>query len=175
MNYKKTAEELWKNYEPYIRKLCMYKLRSLPDYVEDCVQDVFLDLTDALKKGKTIDYPKAWLTKVAGNKIKDTYTKATKESELFIPLETEYLDKSYSNSAFDEPFFIEEEKISVLKQQVIAMLTETEKELLNDRFVLKKSIRQITTEKNTTENNIYQKLFRLKTKIKMLIIKTINE
>ncbi len=28
---KKAVNELWQEYEPYIRKLCSYKLKSLPD------------------------------------------------------------------------------------------------------------------------------------------------
>ncbi|MDD6021933.1 MAG: sigma-70 family RNA polymerase sigma factor [Oscillospiraceae bacterium] len=68
MDYnKKIVNELWQEHEPYIRKLCTYKLKSLPDYVDDCIQDVFLALSDALHKGKVIEYPKAWLTKVANN------------------------------------------------------------------------------------------------------------
>ena len=91
MDYnKKIVNELWQEHEPYIRKLCTYKLKSLPDYVDDCVQDVFLDLSDAMNKGKVIEYPKAWLTKVANNKIKDIYAQAKKESEKIVPLESPY-------------------------------------------------------------------------------------
>ena len=79
MDYnKKMVTELWQEHEPYIRRLCTYKLKSLPDYVDDCIQDVFLYLSDAINKGKTIEYPKAWLTKVANNKIKDILHKPKK-------------------------------------------------------------------------------------------------
>jgi len=40
---------------------------------------------------------------------------------------------------------------------------------------LKKSISQIAEEYNTTENNIYQKIFRLKTKAKMIIDEVLNK
>lgn len=66
---KKQIYDIWAEHETYIRKLCTYKLKSFPDYIDDCIQDVFLDLSDALNKGKTIEYPKAWLTKVANNKL----------------------------------------------------------------------------------------------------------
>ena len=78
---KKLIEKMWQEYEPYIRKLCNFKLKSLPYYIDDCIQDVFLDLSDALNSGKQIEYPKAWLSKVANNKIKDIYAQAKKESE----------------------------------------------------------------------------------------------
>lgn len=80
-NNKKAVNDLWHEFEPYIRKLCEYKLQSLPNHIDDCVQEVFLDLTDALHKGKKIEYPKAWLTKVANNKIyKLRYTASTRTS-----------------------------------------------------------------------------------------------
>ncbi|MBO5147671.1 MAG: sigma-70 family RNA polymerase sigma factor, partial [Clostridia bacterium] len=156
MDYnKKIVNELWQEHEPYIRKLCTYKLKSLPDYVDDCVQDVFLDLSDALDKGKTIEYPKAWLTKVVNNKIKDIYTQAKKESEKIVPLESENFDSSYYGVVNDEYFTIEDEQIPVLKEKVINMLDDKEQQLLYDRYTLNKSISVIAKEHNTTENNIY--------------------
>ena len=176
MDYnKKTVNELWQEHEPYIRKLCTYKLKSLPNYVDDCVQDVFLDLSDALDKGKTIEYPKAWLTKVANNKIKDIYAQAKNEAEKIVSFESENLDSSYYGVVNDEYFTIEEEQIPVLKGKVINMLDDKEQQLLYDRYTLNKSISVIAKEYNTTENNIYQKLFRLKQKTKMLIEKVLNE
>lgn len=46
------------------------------------------------------------------------------------------------------------------------MLDDKEQQLLYDRYTLNKSISVIAKEHNTTENNIYQKLFRLKTENK---------
>lgn len=176
MDYnKKIVNELWQEHEPYIRKLCTYKLKSLPDYVDDCIQDVFLDLSDALHKGKVIEYPKAWLTKVANNKIKDIYAQAKREAEKIVPFESQNLDNTYSGVVHDEYFSIEDEQIPILKEKVINMLDDKEQQLLYDRYTLKKSISIIAREHNTTENNIYQKLFRLKQKTKMLIEKVLNE
>lgn len=176
MDYnKKIVNELWQEHEPYIRKLCTYKLKSLPDYVDDCIQDVFLDLSDALHKGKVIEYPKAWLTKVANNKIKDIYAQAKREAEKIVPFESQNLDNTYSGVIHDEYFSIEDEQIPILKEKVINMLDDKEQQLLYDRYTFKKPISTIAKEHNTTENNIYQKLFRLKQKTKMLIEKVLNE
>lgn len=172
---KKIVSALWQEYEPYIRKLCAYKLKSMPDYIDDCVQDIFLDLSDALGKGKTIEYPKAWLTKVANNEIKDIYAQAKRDSEKAVSLDSQNFDNTYLGVAYDEPFSIDDDQISILKDKVINMLDKNEQQLLNDRYSLKKSISQIAKEHNTTENNIYQKIFRLKTKTKMLIDKVLNE
>lgn len=174
-NNKKAVNDLWHEFEPYIRKLCEYKLQSLPNHIDDCVQEVFLALSDAMHKGKVIEYPKAWLTKVANNKIKDLYSQAKKEAENIVPFESENFDSSYYGVVNDEYFTIEDEQIPVLKEKVINMLDDKEQQLLYDRYTLKKSISIIAKEHNTTENNIYQKLFRLKQKTKMLIEKVLNE
>lgn len=176
MKHKKTiADELWQEHEPYIRKLCSYKLKSLPEYIDDCIQDVFLDLSDALDKGKTIEYPKAWLTKVANNKIKDIYTQAKKDAERLIYIDSQNFDNTYCGVVYDEYFQIEDEQILILKEKVVNMLDDKERQLLYDRYTLKKTIPVIANEQKTTENNIYQKLFRLKQKTKMLIEKVLNE
>lgn len=176
MDYdKKAVEEIWQEYEPYIRKICNYKLNSLPDYIDDCVQDVFLDLADTLNKGKVIEYPKAWLTKVVNNKIKDIYKQTKKDAEGLIPFDRQNLDNSHSGTVYDEHFSVGEEQIAALSEKVLNMLDEKERQLLLDRFKLEKPIFVIAEEHNTTENNIYQKLFRLKQKTKMLVQKVLDE
>lgn len=172
---KTTAAELWQEYEPYMRKLCTYKLKSLPDYVEDCMQDIFFDLSDALNKGKVIQYPKAWLTKVANNKIKDIYTQSSNDAKRLVSFDNGSFENTYFGVVYDEPFAISDEQISVLREKVVNMLGEEERQLLYDRYTLKKAVSAIAEEHNTTENNIYQKIFRLKQKTKMLIEKVVNE
>ena len=76
---------------------------------------------------------------------------------------------------YDDPFSVDDEQILMLKEKVLNRLDEKDRQLLNDRYVLNKSIAEIAEEYNTTENNIYQKLFRLKQKTKMIIEKVLNE
>ena len=78
---KKIANDLWLEYGPYIRDLCKHLLKGSPDCADDCVQEVFLALTEALGQGKAIVYPKTWLNKVAHNIVKDVYRKAKKDAE----------------------------------------------------------------------------------------------
>ena len=73
------TDKIWTEHESYIRRLCSYKLESRPEYIDDCVQEIFLALSEALHNEKRIDCPKAWLTKVAYNKISDIYEKIKKE------------------------------------------------------------------------------------------------
>ena len=79
-----------------------------------------------MNKGKVIEYPKAWLTKVANNKIKDIYAQAKKEAEKLIPFDSQDLDNTYSGVVHDEYFSIEDEQFPVLKEKVINLLDDKE-------------------------------------------------
>lgn len=167
---KKTANDLWLEYGPYIRDLCKHLLKGSPDCADDCVQEVFLALTEALGQGKAIVYPKTWLNKVAHNIVKDVYRKAKKDAERLVPLDAYTdVDDADIRIVLDEDFWVEDEQIAEMKEQVISMLNEEERQLLYARYFRKENIAQIAKEQNTTENNVYQKLFRLKHKTIMLI------
>ena len=173
---KDIVKALYIEYEPYIRKICLYKLRSIPDKIDDCVQETFEALIEAMDKSKQIKNPKAWLTVVANNIIKDTYTEINKEKERIVEFSSENIDKLSSANTIDNSIFtVSDEQIDLYKEQIINRLDFNEQRLLYDRYTLKKSITQIADEQNTTENNIYQKLFRLKQKIKMIIKKVLPD
>ncbi len=76
------CKRLW-HLLPIIHKksFCRFQLKDSPDYVEDCVQDVFMALLEAKRAGTEIHNPKAWLTSVANNKIKNEYKNRKRESE----------------------------------------------------------------------------------------------
>ena len=175
---RRLAEELWKENEPYIIKLCKFKLQSVPDKVNDCVQDVFLDLLVALDSGETIRCPKAWLTRVAGNKINDIYKEGKRETENTVSL-TDKLAESIADSKtlFDgEPEFNDDEdayifwhlnfKLLSAKDSFLESLTPEEKELFSERFVLRLKAKEIALRHGTTESNIRKRVFRLKNKAK---------
>ena len=66
------AEAVWAANEPYIRRICAYKLSSHPHEAEDAVQEIALAFFEAIRKGTQIRDPKKWLTVVASNIIKDS-------------------------------------------------------------------------------------------------------
>lgn len=169
------AQRAWLECEPYIRRLCEFKLKSRPDRVDDCVSEVFLDYALALENGKNIENPKAWLTRVAANKIKDIYSQSRREAARITSLEEQTEESAYTKDVFDEAFYISDEKLHEFKGRILSLLTESERKLLSDRYSLKKSVSQIASECATSENNIYQRLFRLRIKTKMLIDKVLTE
>lgn len=164
---RRSAEKLWKEHEPYIRKFCAFKLQSLPDRVNDCVQEVFLDLLLALESEKTIAYPKAWLTKVANNKINDIYKEAKRKSENVVSLTDELAATVPDGKAevFNEAELSEEDLLSA-KDGFLKSLSAEEKTLFYERFVLKRKAKEIAIKLGTTESNVRKRVFRLKNKAK---------
>ncbi|MBP3447223.1 MAG: sigma-70 family RNA polymerase sigma factor [Clostridia bacterium] len=173
---KAIVKKLWLEYEPYIKKLCKYKLKNNPDIVDDCVQEVFLDLFEALNGGKTIEYPKAWLSKVANNKIIDIQKNNKKEKDNIISL-TDILANTISDHSVelcDEPE-LSDEQLLWAKNDFLSSLTEEEKTLFKERFVLNKHSKEIALLYNTTESNVRKKVYRLRVKAKLFTRQYINE
>lgn len=161
---------LWYEYEPYIRKLCNYKLYKHAEYIDDCIQDIFTDLTEEIHKGTELTNPKAWLTVVANNKINDVLKFVAKKSNKTVSLSDEKVaDKIYSTDSFFDEIPVSDEQILEIKSKIIEMLDKPEQQLLYERYELKTSISEIAKKNNTNENNVYQRLFRLRCKTKQLI------
>lgn len=161
------VETLWKEHEPYIRKLCEFKLQSIPDRIDDCIQEVFLALSVAMHNRMTIKSPKAWLTKVTINKINDIYKEIRAKNDRLVSL-TDELAATIPDSKtvdFDDPLFSEEDLLSA-KNSFLKTLSPEEKELFRDRFVLKEKAKTIAAKHGTTESNIRKRIFRLRNKAK---------
>ena len=123
------AEKIWQENESYIRKLCNYKLSSHPDFIDDCMQDIFLALITACRDEKEIKNYRAWLTKVTVNKINDFYRDEKKKEEREISLEEENLKAS---SDFDYSYTedINEKDLDAHLENILSSLTDREKDVL---------------------------------------------
>ena len=154
----KLCEQIWCDYETYIRKFCEYKLQSQKDLIDDCVNDVFLSLLEALKNGTEIAYPKAWLTKVANNKITDIYRNNEKQSEKEVALNEETVTESYCDTYNFQN--VTDEQIEQIKEIVLNELDETDRKLIECYYTKNMKIKDLASEFNLSESNVKQKLFR---------------
>ena len=161
------ADKLWREYEPYIRKLCNYKLNRHKEYIDDCVQDVFTGLVEAIHKGTKIEYPKTWLTTVTNNMIKDIYEKASHNDKI-LPFDEKHIDVRLQDSIDYEE--LSEQDIDKYLSQIIDYLTEYERMLFIDFYLNNRKQSDLAKERGISENLIQQQVFRLKRKI----IKFIN-
>lgn len=165
------ANKLWYEYEPYIRKLCNYQLNSHKEYIDDCVQNVFTALIEAIHKGTKIEYPKAWLTMVANNMIKDIYKQSARENKM-IPFDEKHVDIQLQCTIDYES--LSEQDIEKYLSQIINSLNEYEKILFQDFYLNHKKQSELAKERGITENLIQQQIFRLKRKIIKLIKQLFN-
>lgn len=161
------ADKLWREYEPYVRKLCNYKLNRHKEYIDDCVQDVFAALVEALHKGTKIEYPKTWLTTVANNMIKDIYEKASHNDKI-LPFDEKHIDVRLQDSIDYEE--LSEQDIDKYLSQIIDYLSEYERKLFVDFYLNHRKQSELAKERGISKNLIQQQVFRLKRKI----IKFIN-
>lgn len=168
--------EIWLELEPYIKKLCEYKLKSMPNVIDDCVQEVFFAYIDAINKGQTIEHPKAWLTTVANNKIKDIYKIAKKENERVIPLSHEEA-VNYPSSVYgmDNTLYISDEQIEQIKKNVLNQLTDEELKLIEEYYVQRIKLKSLAKNYHYSESKMKQVMFKLRIKIINLSKSAINQ
>lgn len=164
----RVAEQIWQENEAYIRKFCTYKLSSHPDLVDDCLQDIFLALLNFLHDEKEITYPKAWLTKVASNKINDIYKAENKKTQTEVPFEEEYV-KANEDFDYSGTEGITEKEIEKHLQEILGTLSDKEKALIEDFCINKLSGKEIAEKMGISENNFRQQIFRVKRKVKKSI------
>lgn len=168
-NEKKLSEQIWKEYEPKIRKICEYKLTSYPDEIDEVVSQTFLALCIKLSEDK-IDNPKAWLYSTANNLIKMTYEAQNRNKRKLISLDLVVADINQMHNLIYTKDFLDKElsndQIDILKAQVEAELDYDELALLN--LVNDKQLRykEIAEMMNSTENAVKQRSYRLRGKIK---------
>lgn len=163
------CKQLWNLYKEYIISFCKFKLKDTPDYVEDCVQDVFMALLEARRSGTEIKSPKAWLTTVANNKIKMEYKNRKRESEHI----NEHINKIIHYKTTVEIFTLDmhdfseisDELISEMKDSILNQLNFDEQSIIIDFYVKHMKVKDIAAKHGLSETNVKQKLFRARKKI----------
>lgn len=163
--------EIYKQYAPWIRSLCEFKLASMPDTVDDCIQEVFLALFEKMKSGETIQNPKAWLYKTAANRIKLIYTGAAKkQEESYAPDMLEFLADSSTLTKFTDESIIDEHY-----DEIISSLNEEDKNILLDICENKMKLKEIAVKYNLSLSAAKQRSVRLKARVRAYVKKLMSE
>lgn len=157
-NPEKLCEQIWREHEAYIRKFCEYKLQSQKDLVDDCVSEVFLSLLKALKNNTEINYPKAWLTKVANNKITDIYRNKEKQVEREVALNEETVTETYCDTYNFQN--VTDEQIEEIKETVLNELDEIDRNLIECYYSKNMKVKEIALQYNLSESSVKVRLFR---------------
>lgn len=155
------CEELWHRYQPLVRKLCEYKLQSAPTLIDDCVQEVFAAMLAYLRAGNIINFPGAWLAKVADNKIKDIYTAENRRKQMLVSL-----GEKESLLAKAKHFDGRDPAIGNIRfEEILADLCEGDRRIFICYYFGGLTCEEIGRAENTSTAAVKQKLSRLKAKI----------
>lgn len=162
---KEECKQLWRMHGEYIRSFCRFQLKDMPDYVEDCVQEVFMALLEAKRAGTEIQNPKAWLTAVANNKIKNEYKSRKRDAERINKIIRYESAADFSTLEMHDFAEVPDEVITVLKDNVLSRLKAEELALVEDFYVKHIKIKDIASKLGISETNVKQRLFRARKKI----------
>lgn len=160
-------ETVWTENEPYIRRICAYKLSSHPDEIEDTVQEIALAYFEAVQKGTEIREPKKWLTVVASNIIKDVYKQISEGTRRLATIDDEAVQ---SLPAPEEPEELPEEVLLQCKSVFLNTLSEDERTLFRLRFVKRMKLKTIAQKMGISEGNVKLRIFRMKRKAKKYVV-----
>ena len=155
-------ETVWTENEPYIRRICAYKLSSHPHEAEDAVQEIALAFFEAVQKGTQIRDPKKWLTVVASNIIKDCYQQISSETRRFVSVDEKDVQ---TLPVPEEP----EEVLLQCKNVFLDSLSEEERILFRQRYVQRLKLKAIAKQMGISEGNVKIRIFRLKRKAKRFV------
>ena len=168
-NENQLCEQIWKKYEPKIRRICEYKLSSCPDEIDEVISQTFLALCAKLSED-TIENPQAWLYATANNIIKMTYEAQNRNKKKLISLDTGITDANeqhnliYSNDFLDKR--LSNDQIDILKAQVESELDYDELALIHLIHQKHLKYKEIAELMNSTESAIKQRSYRLRCKVK---------
>ena len=159
-------EAVWAANEPYIRRICAYKLSSHPDEIGDAVQEIALAYFEAVQKGTPIREPKKWLTVVAANIIKDTYQRLSAQTRRTASIDDEAVQ---ALPAPEEPEELPEEVLLQCKNVFLDSLSDDERTLFRLRYVRRMKLKTIAKKMGVSEGNVKIRIFRLKRKAKRFV------
>jgi len=154
-----------------VNKRVSSKLSAYPNYVEECINDVFLGVWQNIDHfDPSKNTLKNWVLGVTRYKILDYLRKIYREkTRIQVGLEEHFIDTiPYENSEIDKLGQDIEEELS----QILSSLNPLEKELLIRRYVNGQTIDQISREISSSKKYIYNKIFYAKKKVKSNLSKT---
>ena len=150
-------------YEKLVFSIC-YKLTGNQFDAEDLTQETFLSIYKNLATFQR-DYEKAWVCKIATNKVLDFLKSAGRLSE---PKEDTYFDELKDNKASPEEAYLQQES----KERVYAIcqsLKSPYREVAIEHFYREKTAREIAEESKKELKTVQTQIYRSKAMIKRVL------
>ncbi len=150
---------------------CQLYFRDWPDYADDCVQEAYVELLQALRAGRCIQNYEAWLFKVAILKGRAMIREDKMRREMQFEKDSDKVIAMEEVGIYAQAFPSESEPEtpdSEIRRRAIAVLSKlntTDRRIYYEHYVRHKSLRQIADQLNMTENAVSKRHVRLKEKL----------
>ena len=148
---------------------------GLPDYAEDCVQEAYIELMQALRAGRCIHNYEAWLFKVAILKGQVMIREEKMRREMQFENSSDKVIAMEQAGIYQQTFPSEtdpdptDEEIRRRAVTVLSKLNDTDRRIYYEHYVRRKPLWQVAAELNMTENAVSKRHVRMKEKIKRSI------
>lgn len=170
----KTVEDC-QRYRDKLYWRCRLYFRDWPDYAEDCVQEAYIELMQALRAGRCIHNYEAWLFKVAILKGQVMIREEKMRREMQFENSSDKVIAMEQAGIYQQTFPSEtdpdptDEEISRRAVTVLSKLNDTDRRIYYEHYMRRKPLWQVAAELNMTENAVSKRHVRLREKIKRSI------
>ena len=157
----KAFNELYEKYYLSIYKFSRAKLNNDTENALDCTQETFLVLYKKLSEGENFENPRAFLYSTCLNFIKKKYNEIKRRNDKFLSIDCV---ENIMSVDFDKKV-ISKINYSEFEKELNFLLTDTEKELYNLRYIKGLRVKDIAEIYCIDERFCSVKLSRLRKKI----------
>lgn len=163
----KTVEDC-QRYRDKLYWRCRLYFRDWPDYAEDCVQEAYIELMQALRASRCIHNYEAWLFKVAILKGQVMIREEKMRREMQFENSSDKVIAMEQAGIYQQTFPSEtdpdptDEEIRRRAVTVLSKLNDTDRRIYYEHYVRRKPLRQVAAELNMTENAVSKRHVRLK-------------
>lgn len=166
---------IWNEYQEYLKSFCSIKLSSFPDIAEEVLNDTYLAYIDAVKSGRVILYPKAWLYQTANNIIIKKYADLKNQRDNNISIDavvSETVVLTYEPDLSD--LIITEKEIEDMADEILSEFSEEDRKVLQLFHKDKLSFKEIAKIIGKSEASVKQRNYRVSNKIRKMVFDKFN-
>lgn len=162
----KACTELWYQFEPQLRKLCMAKMQSCSQEIDDVIAEVFLALCKKTAQSGLPEHPKAWLYGTAAKIINAKYKEHYKSLRKVVSMS----DREYSLPFADgfESEVLEHVRFEQLQTKLEEELTAEEKLLVRMIYDERLKLHTVAKRFGMQDSAVKQRVYRLRKKIQKI-------
>lgn len=153
------------SYGTTVNSFVRFKLESYPDYIDECVNDVFVGVWQNIDQyNPDRNSLKNWVMGVARYKVIDYLRKIYKEkTKSFTSIGPEEIVNMGSE---DKELRRIEESIEDDLSEILLGLKPLEREIIIKKYIYGQTVDQIANQESMSKKSVYNRLFYAKTKIR---------